>query len=99
MPKMISPYLELRKVITEPDYLVITDGGADDLGKSGYYVWVGYKFASRTGRSDPKRMKGVQNKLYAIAKALADFADRNVSEVVVEDFTRPMDMYRLYITI
>lgn len=28
MPKMISPYLELRKKITEPDYLVITDGGA-----------------------------------------------------------------------
>lgn len=102
MPKMISPYLELRKKITEPDYLVITDGGSPDLeekGLSGYYVWVGYKFASRTGRSDPKRMKGVQNKLYDIAKALAEVTKRNVNEVVVEDFVRPMDMYRLYIAI
>lgn len=100
MPKMISPYLELRKKITEPDYLVITDGGAYDLekkGLSGYYVWVGYVHEGRNGRSDPKRMKGVQNKLYDIAKALAEVTKRNVNEVVVEDFVRPMDMYRLYI--
>lgn len=99
MSKMISPYLELRKIITEPDYLVISDGGADDLEKSCYYVWVGYVHEGRTGRSDPKRMKGVQSKLYDIAKALAEVTKRNVNEVVVEDFVRPMDMYRLYIEI
>lgn len=99
MSKMISPYLELRKKITEPEYLVITDGGADDLGKSGYYVWVGYVHEGRNGRSDPKRMKGVQSKLYDIAKALAEVTKRNVNDVVVEDFVRLYDMYRLYIAI
>lgn len=102
MSKMIPVDLELKKMFTDPDYLSITDNGGVDLelkGLTGYYVWVGYVHEGRNGRSDPKRMKSVQNKLYDIAKALAVIANRNVNEVVVEDFVRPCDMYRLYIEI
>lgn len=89
-------------MFTDPEYLVITDNGCTDLelkGLSGYYVWVGYAHEGRNGRSDPKRMKGVQSKLYDIAKALAEVTKRNVNDVVVEDFVRIYDMYRLYIAI
>lgn len=44
-------------------------------------------------------MKVVQSKLGDIAKALAEVTKRNVNEVVIEDFVRSMDMYRLYIAI
>lgn len=102
MSKMIPVDLELKKMFTDPEYLVITDNGGTDLelkGLSGYYVWVGYVHEGRNGRSDLKRMKGVQSKLYDIAKALAEVTKRNVNDVVVEDFVRLYDMYRLYIEI
>lgn len=44
-------------------------------------------------------MKGVQNKLSDIAKGLAEITKGNVKDVVIEDFVRSCDMYRLYITI
>ena len=91
---------KLKAKIKEPDYIVFTNNGVADLDKkglTGYYVWVGYVHAGRNGRSDPKRMRAIENKLEDIAEALADIAKGDVNDVVIEDFTRSFDMYRLYI--
>ena len=43
-------------------------------------------------------MRAIENKLDDIAEVLADIANGNVKDVVVEDFVDYYDMYRLYIT-
>ena len=88
---------KIKKTITDPDYISIYDGSRYDLENNSepYCVWVGYKH--KGGRSDPKKMRAVENKLKDIVKVFADVTNSSVNDVVVKDCTDELDAYKLYI--
>lgn len=95
------------KYLDENSPFTYTNNGVYDLnqqGKKGFAVWVGFKHAIR-GRQ-PVNIQKMKDFIYD--HAIKDFVQEvneitgkhfSTDNVVVEDFWKKTDMFRLYITV
>ena len=107
LPKeMINIDRDLESYLTDKDEpFVYSDNGVYDLnkqGKKGYSVWVGFKHNVR-GRQPVDRNKMLRfienTAIKHLIKEVNKKTGQNFSEndVVIEDYWKPVDMFRLYI--